>query len=80
MTTPTQISQNAAGASATLYVATAGWVIAGIFLGAKIWDSDGPATGISNNPTAITIIVLCLIGASLSFAGGAIVRELGKRA
>ncbi|MEV4513967.1 hypothetical protein AB0K00_34040 [Dactylosporangium sp. NPDC049525] len=66
--------------TSTLYVAAAGWVIAAFFLGTATWQSASEfGDAQPNNAPALTIIVLCLIGATVSLAGGAIVRLLAKQ-
>ncbi|GAA3232846.1 hypothetical protein ACFO1B_21255 [Dactylosporangium siamense] len=78
-----QPAHNTPGAASALYVATAAWIMAALLFGAMLWrDGNGldeEPTGVADNAIAVMVFVLCLLGATVSYAGAATLQQLAKR-
>ena len=82
MTDPTPKPTSTPAVAAALGILAGFWAFAALLLGLNLWQEPdsayGADTGLSVNAGAVTVVVLCLLGASLCGVGAAVVSQLVK--
>lgn len=84
MKTPAPKPNNGPAVAAALLIFAVFWVFAAVLLGMKLWQDvpatfDDDANTLAVNTGAVTVVVLCALGACLCGVGAGIVDQLAKR-